>query len=523
MNIATKITIALIALLSVHFASAQNMAKNAQITWADFKLESKNVFLLDVVHTNEGYTLLKKEPIKGPGGYQYYLQKLDKNLNHVETSNITRLIDEDNFSTRFDLIKMGKNYNIFSSSWNKKERTCILYVQTIDTEKMTASKRRVVEKVVGEKKRFWFTLNRSHNGNYVLASIRGTKGAWREQYGQGKVSLILLDSEGNVSWKREDYVYYEKSAWKYSLEQTLVSDAGLVYLLGKNELDEDTNFDMAILTKNGVRKKKIEVESAFLNSIKMNMNLDNEIFAFGYYRKTKKDKITGVFSMKLDGQTAKVLSFSKQEFSTELIKSGETAKVQEMIDKKKKKGKDLKLYGLNYLQPRAAISHADGSMSIVGEVYYVTTHTKTDSKGNVSTYYVYHWDDVLVTRIDKGGVIVANAKINKASTKQSHISFGKNGRVHLVFNDNRKNLLEQENIERFYPEPGKNRDLALTLVTVDGGTYDRAALIDYGDPKYEPYRRYSIYNDLVLTDQNELFMCTYYGKKKFGLARVVID
>ena len=83
------------------------------------------------------------------------------------------------------------------------------------------------------------------------------------------------------------------------------------------------------------------------------------------------------------------------------------------VKKNKKKESKNKTVGLSNLEPRSLYIHDDGSMIIVGEQYYVVVHTSTDANGNTHTSYTYHYDDILVTKINKDGSLAWMRKLPK--------------------------------------------------------------------------------------------------------------
>jgi hypothetical protein len=71
----------------------------------------------------------------------------------------------------------------------------------------------------------------------------------------------------------------------------------------------------------------------------------------------------------------------------------------------------------------------DGSIALIGEIFYITTYT--DSKGN--THTTYHYNDVIITKLDADGELEWMQKLYKRSIVESYRQFSSENNLYVFF------------------------------------------------------------------------------------------
>ena len=148
---------------------------------------------------------------------------------------------------------------------------------------------------------------------------------------------------------------------------------------------------------------------------------------------------------------------------------------------KKSKKKELEEEGgiaLSNLDPEIFYIHKDGSIVLIGEQYYITTSTYTDSNGSTRTTTTYHYNDVLITKINKDGSLaymkkMAKRQINRLSSFE--LIEGE-ADLYLVYRDNIKNL-ELDLVD--VPAKG-GRFLTAYKINYETGETNKISLFNYG-------------------------------------------
>jgi hypothetical protein len=128
------------------------------------------------------------------------------------------------------------------------------------------------------------------------------------------------------------------------------------------------------------------------------------------------------------------------EFPAETLKAYENERTKRKMDKKNKED-DLEASNLSL---NKIVFYPDGSVMIIGEEYYVVTHTNYNGKTTTTTY-TYYYNDILVLKSDKNGKTLWCNKIPKqqsgsgtADLSYHHHSY--NGEDYFFYLDNAKNI-----------------------------------------------------------------------------------
>lgn len=163
---------------------------------------------------------------------------------------------------------------------------------------------------------------------------------------------------------------------------------------------------------------------------------ENRLIAGGFYGK-QPGAINGVISLIYDTDAKEFIATNSEEFPKNVITDFT-------------KGRKPNELGLAAMRLRELSVSNDGSYYMLGEEYYVTIHTRTDSKGYTTSYYKYHYDNILLTRVGPNGEIMWYRKINKKAetgVEDTPLFVGyyfhhnqENDMAYLVFNDHPINL-----------------------------------------------------------------------------------
>ncbi|MBL4652195.1 MAG: hypothetical protein JKY53_04915 [Flavobacteriales bacterium] len=243
-----------------------------------------------------------------------------------------------------------------------------------------------------------------------------------------------------------------------------------------------------------------------------------KLYLSGYYWKERGTGTDGIFLFTLD-KSGVVKDEIWDDFSKEFITENWSERSKNKAERKEERGKDL---GLTLLDFRRIVTHEDGSLSIVGERYWETTHTTTDSKGNTRTYTVYHYGDLIISRISNQGEVVGHYRYEKHHTYYGAYNyFDLNNDLAIITYKRKLDVMGLDSDEMKKKEIKALSTSVLSLIQISPeGEETLSGLMDYSDPKYESYRKYKLRQDVFLMEENEVLLLTYYGKKKFGIGRI---
>ena len=144
------------------------------------------------------------------------------------------------------------------------------------------------------------------------------------------------------------------------------------------------------------------------------------------------------------------------------------------------------------------------------ESNFTLLHTPTDSNGNTRTTTTYHYDDVLITKIDKDGSLAYMKKMAKRQTNNLS-SFemleGKDD-IYLVFIDNVENL----ELDLIDVPHRAGRHLTAYKIGYDTGETTRISLFDFRVVK--DLKIYQFALSRIASTVDDEFVFEVYKKKK---------
>ena len=127
----------------------------------------------------------------------------------------------------------------------------------------------------------------------------------------------------------------------------------------------------------------------------------------------------------------------------------------------------------------------NGDIIVNAEEFFITTHTSMNGSGGMSTYTIYHFNDIISVRLDKDGVLKWARNINKAQTgltNSSYTSIPVDETTYFFINcsDNIKKL----SADRIAFKQTKAKKSNLYMISIDkNGAFDFEKLIDDKDSK----------------------------------------
>jgi hypothetical protein len=281
-----------------------------------------------------------------------------------------------------------------------------------------------------------------------------------DKYDKEEFSYKVFDSSLNLIWEKDIALPYRD---KYFIIQDYeVDNNGNVYMQAVLYPERGEKKDKTVQANkyklvsynyktDKISEHEIKLPNKWINEMSYDINEDQkEITVSGFYSDDKKMQIKGVFYMAMDKESGNVRTTSIKEFDKQFM-------AEVIGERKAEKGKGLS----NAFDFKYFLTKKDGGAYLIAEKYYIVQHTSRDSKGNTTTYYTYHYDDIIVVSVNNKGEIDWVRKIEKTSHDRSYgyyLSFAVNfnaetNDLNIVFNDNPKN------IELYKQDPNKLKDV----------------------------------------------------------------
>ena len=518
-----------IAVISLQL-TAQKHYEDVTIVFGDLKLEkSKNVSLISAFKIDEGYLIFKKEPIKGPGGWRYFIETFDDNLKSLKTTDVSQQFEDEDYVIQ-KIIRVGNSYALFSIKNFKSESKDVLYLQTFNwnTGKLSSPNKLHSQIYEGRRNRLQFATRTSTNNKFLMYEVYVHK---KDE--PLKTNYTVFDENLEEVWSIDKVSFDDEDGLNYEEKSALVGNNGRIYVLGSRQILRDRKagikqgkkkYEIALISEEGIEITEIDAKSHKLDDVSMTQTKDKAIFFGGYYLGEDVNGIEGVFLFTLDNDL-EVNDEIWSEFSHEFITQGWSARQTKKAKKKEDKG----TLGLNNLYLRKVIKHDDGSISMVGEIYWVTVTTTTNANGGTSTKTTYHYGDLIITRISAEGEVQNQTKISKHHTYSgAYEYFNVNNDLIVVMLKKKLSLsnIAKENITKADKKKYAGYTFAVTKINEEG-KIETSMLLDYMDEKYKSFRKYKTVRrncEIIENEKNiELIVLTYKGKKQFALGKFTFD
>jgi len=340
------------------------------------------------------------------------------------------------------------------------------------------------------------------------------------------IGLKVFDAELNEIWGSDFTMPYTER--QMDLLDYAIDTEGNIYALVKKFHDDSNkdkkkqgiNYHLELFTyaKNSksLSTTKVNLGDTYVSDVGLYINDDKEIFCAGYYKKlNSKSGVDGAFVFKTD-DIENITDKIFHEIPVEILNQYVKKKVAKKNNRKDKKGKS------NYesLSLRKLFFHEDGGITIIGEQYYVKAHTRTSSQGNVRTTYTYHYNDILVSKINASGDLDWMRKIPK---KQKGINSGQGGMSfthfftndshYLLYLDNIKNIKLPLDKAPAYHTNKMGGYLTACKINDNTGDVSKGAIFDSRRLK-GGLAAFQFETDRIMQTKNNEFVIEVYKKKK---------
>jgi hypothetical protein len=483
------LSILMIVLLSMQVTSQSKMHKT-RIEWGN-ELKAKNSTLDEVVAVTEDGIYVIKYKRKSLLNLVYIIEHYNNKLNLVNSKELKLEYDGKELYKQFTMYMNNELY-IFSSFQNQKKKANYLFVQSLNLKTLTPNKDL---KMIAEIDYSGFSKYNSGSFKHHLSPDSSKLLIYYDKpYDKGakeKFGLHVYNSSMEEIWSAEYSIPYVEELC--DIEQTMVSDAGDVYMLAsvykekrKAKRKGKPNYQYHVLKysdKAGENEYVVESKKKFLTDMRIAIAADNNIICAGFYSEMGTYSIGGSYYMRIDSKTEEVIASNYYEFGVDFITMNLTERQEKKVKKKVARGNDVEMYEYDL---RDIVLRDDGGILLTGEQYYVRVVTTTTSTGNggttTTTTYYYYYNDIIVINISPEGIIEWTTKVPKRQVSTNDGGFYSSytmaiveDKLYFVFNDNARNLNYKQG-DVIYPTTygGKNAIVVAVMVDMEGNQARKA-------------------------------------------------
>ncbi len=270
--------------------------------------------------------------------------------------------------------------------------------------------------------------------------------------------MIVFDSEMNEVWKREVKMPYTEANMD-NLGYTIDSK-GRVYLLARVKNEEIPRLELHRFYDSSA-PEVIEIEAEgkyFPHGISLQEGKGGKIYCAGFYGEGS--SANGIYVSVLGEAGLEKEQF--HDIPLEIINQNKNERSQKKNERKEDKGKEV---GIHELDLDRLIINEDGSLIVLGEVYYVTQSTSYNaSTKSTTTTYHYHYKEMFMSKISASGEMLWMNKMVKNQIRSSGSSgmfgFSLSSASRSNYDLSYKYLSTQEDHYLLYLDNLKNLDIA---------------------------------------------------------------
>jgi hypothetical protein len=463
--------------------------------------------------------------MKMKGGLTFVLQRFSgSNLNQEATKTAVITVEK---GTAYEGIKRFGDVFYIMISKKTNENGVTLYAQQLNTESL--------EFVGTEKELFTmdnpentvpfgaivvskmtlprFSFDLSSDGSMMVVSYRKKPKIKDDSNNNDIIGMYAFDAEMNKVWGNEYEMPYTESLMD-NLDFTVDSNGNGYFLIRKykeevtrKNRESADNQSLAILiakSDGGLSEVEFSLGEYLIDGVFMKENKEGNIICAGYYRKPKSYGADGAFVSILDSKGS--LEPPKfYEFSLDFIKKYKkiSGRRQEKMEKADESGK----LAMTNLEMRDIRVLEDGGIVLGGEIYYV--NSTTDPKTGRTTY-TYHYEDVVLVKINSNGELGWMEKFPKVSIRESYRMFVSAKYTYVLFLDPLRNASMTEDGQITNPVKGDY----VTAHRVDNKTGERKylPLFDWRKIDGSAVYQYALNRVIPLSDNS--FAIELYIKHK---------
>lgn len=480
---------------SINFTLAFSQFSTPEITVNHSDLfEENGMYLDEVIGIDNGITYLLTSKGKGLKHYtfDYFFEKLDEDFKLILKKEISLTYNGKDLEIINSIMNQKNEIFIISKSYDKKDKLISIYISSLDKNTLTSKNdyKLIAEFSNKDFSKFDYlnyTINYSKNSSKILFSYNLPYN--KREY--DKVGFVVFNDDLEAIW--DDEITLPVKEELYLIENLQVDNSGNIYILGqefkevpKIKKKGNANYQYKIFRYSfGTKKHKdyiIEVEDNFITDLKI-ISTDSVLLCLGFYGPSY-PSIKGAVYHKIDLLTGKTV-FSKtydydSSIFTQNLNDKKSSNVEKRIDKDK--------FSLDTkYEIKDLIVSEDGSILLVGENVYETSHNLVNTVNGTTTTWIFYYKYILVSKFSQDGNLewVKQLPKNQVSTNDfgkfsSFSVFSHKNITYFLYNDDNRNLdysagekLYQYEIQDSYP------NFVMVGLDVDGNIISREPLFNY--------------------------------------------
>ena len=472
--------------------------------------------------------------IKIRGDYNFQLFDAET-LKEIGKEKISKKEDLPRGFTHEEFLQQGDKIIHFYNVWDKPNKIEQIFCRTYsfsnlgkaEDDKLLFKTQKLKSQRGGVNK---IDLYQSFDKNVTLIVYEEYSTEKKDALNFQTFGVVAFDKDMNELWKKDLKMPYSEAEIE-NLGYTIDSK-GNAYLLLRKKSDEEKNAleIMKITADSDPEIIKIEADGKFFpRGVKVQEGKNGKLYLAGYYG--GRVAVEGVYVAILGEGGVESEKFN--QIPVEVINQYRSDEAQEKTKDKAAEGEPI---GIDHLNLDEIVVNEDGSLTLVGEVFFVFTMPGVSKATNR-----FYYKEVVLVKVNEAGEMLwikklikdqrrmesydgnygsCNAIAYSRATKEprhdmsyKYVSSGDNH--YVLFLDNVKNLTIAENEYPAKHRSGLGGFLTAYQVSDANGDVKKLSLFDLKDMKGISVYQFSTLRIMELGDNNMLM--EFYKKKKEDL------
>ena len=203
----------------------------------------------------------------------------------------------------------------------------------------------------------------------------------------------------------------------------ILSDNGFIFFLngikeGKNAEQSNVGLENRLYQlfrfdplEDKLKQYDVTISDKFISDVKMKLDKDENLLITGFYNESHYKGAEGVFLMVIDRNDGSLLHSGKRPLDNKIL-------TDFLNEKELRRSRAIDNLYLDHFY-----INDDGNITLIAEIFFVEQRLVTGANGiNVSTTYLYNWEDILVVELDENLNYVLHNTIRKKQKSSNFLS-----------------------------------------------------------------------------------------------------
>ncbi len=465
-----------ILILFSYVGSSQN--KIAKLEWGRKFKSARQLEMKEVIsYDDKGVFILKAGRRNFFNKKQIHvIEHFDKGMNPLNS----RIVELDNSkSQRFEfVVDNDKELLLFYSSFNAETNKVQLMARSLSKETLQQNGASfvVLDTKFGKE---IFNYSKSYNCIYSRDSskilIHSQVPYPYEKENELGLFVAVYDRDFQMQWDREIIIGGRASNFK--LKKFSIDKEGNLAFLSKKDFfsnNQPSKYFAYTMKANASEVFAFPLQGAeYITDLSLELTNKQDVVCAGFYSEQSVNSVKGSYFTKIDFKTGKQSIEKLRPFDSDFILENLSNYEVRVLKKKLKGGLGLEIPNCRL---RNAYLRIDGGILLIGEENYFYQKTSQSSNQGILVREIFNYNDIVIVNIDPDGEIAWTRKVPKRQVSVNDggymLSFASSvidGKLHLIFNDDPKNLDIAPNDRIRYYTKFDNTCLTLASIDTQGG------------------------------------------------------